>query len=600
MDQGYETIGRDCGIQGDSKSIRQWLTNLAESWLLILDNADDPDKDISEYFPTGNRGTILVTTRNPECRNHATIGSIKLEGMAVDEAMALLLRCAAIDSVSDDNQHQAKSIVETLGCLALAIIQAGGYIRQKLCKLEEFSDIYSRHRQRLLAYQPSQADAGYKLTVYTTWEISIDKIKSIAEGSPSRIPKETARDALELLQIFCFWHFDGISEEMFRNAATNSHGNAFFGDTAKLSVLVVDDRGQWDAYPFRQAIALLSSFSLISNDSTDSLISIHPLVHTWARDRLPEKENLSFWRVAVMTLGASIPRGGKSSDYKRRRLRLPHINSCLKINRSRELFTNGMQLQGAYIAENFVVVYHNSGHYKESIELGEQIVKTRETILGDEDLFTLSARLNLGRSYLSSPDRYQDALSLFEHVVEATTRILGHENQNTLSSMHNLAQTYSVVNRFQDAMKLHEQVLKTRKRILGDEHKDTLTSMYGLAMSYSALARPDDALILAQHVLDTRRRDLGDEHPSTLRTMGIVATIYSRIGRREDGIKLGTQALEISKRVLGDEDSYTHWLRTALDTWSASSIPDDEIDGKVVKSRARLPKLPTEATETDI
>ena len=553
MDQGYEAIGRNCGIKGDSKSIRQWLTNLGESWLLILDNADDPEKDISEYFPSGNRGTVLITTRNPECQIHATVGSTTLGRMAVDEAMDLLLKSAAVESVSDDNQQQAKSIVETLGCLALAIIQAGGYIRQKLCRLEDFSDIYSQQRQRLLNYKPSQADAGYKLTVYTTWEISIDKIKSIAEGAPSRIPKEAARDAMELLQIFCFWHFDGISEEMFKEAGTKSIQRFYSLNIPMPRVLVVDDRGQWDAYPLRQAIALLTSFSLISHDGTDSLISIHPLVHTWARDRLAEQEHLSFWRVAVVTLGASVPAGNTSSDYKIRRLRLPHINSCLEIYQSTELFTKDMQLQGAYAAFDFAKVYYENGHHLQSIELEERIVEEWETVLGNEDLSVLIARYNLAVSYARVPGRYQDALRLLEHVLEAETRILGHENESTLSSMYILAQTYLLVNRKQDATRLHEEVLKTRKRILGDEDDETLSSMHDLAVLYYRLDRYDDALVLAQHALDTRRRIQGDEHPKTLRLMETTARIYARLGRREDAINLGTLALEISKRVLGDE-----------------------------------------------
>ena len=554
VDQGYEAIGRDCGIKGDSKSIRQWFTSLRESWLLILDNADDPEKDISEYFPIGNRGTILVTTRNAECRNHATVGSTKLEGMAVNEAIALLLKSATIESVSDETQRLARSIVETLGCLALAIIQAGGYIRQNLCRLEEFPDIYSRHRQRLLTYQPIQANVRYKLTVYTTWEISIDKIKSIAEGSSSRISKEAARNAMELLQIFCFWHFDGISEEMFRKAGTNSFQSYdYYREMAIPRVLVVDDHGQWDAYPFRQAIALLSSFSLISSNGRDELISIHPLVHTWARDRLAEDERLNFWRVAVITLGASIPLGKTSSDYKLRRLRLPHINSCIKIYYSRDVFTNDMQLLGASTAEHFARVYYERGQYKESIELEEQIVKIRETVLGNEDLLTLIARHNLAVSYKEVPDRRQDALRLLEPLVETRTRILGPENKYTLSSMHSLTFTYHCVNRMQDAIRLYEQVLKSRKRILGDEHEHTLVAMHNLAKVYSDLGRHDDALVLAQHVLDRRRRVLGDEHPDTLNTMGLTAMIYSRLGRREDAIDLCTLALEISKRELGDE-----------------------------------------------
>ena len=419
------------------------------------------------------------------------------------------------------------------------------------------------------------------MTVYTTWEISIDKIKSIAEGSSSRFTKEAAQGALELLQIFCFWHFDGILEEMFRKAGKNTHRENLFGGMTQPRVLVVDDHGQWNAYPFRQAINLLSSFSLISIDGEDNVISIHPLVHTWARDRLAEEERLSFWRIAVMTLSASFRSGRTSSEYKLRRLRLPHINSCLRIYHYRELFTDDMQLQGAHAADFFAGVYYEWAHYKESMELMEQIVKSRETVLGDENLSTLRARRNLAMSYMEVPDRHPDALRLLEHVLEVETRILGPENKYTLRTMHSLAIGYNVVNRKEDAMKLHEQGLKTRKRILGDEHVHTLYSMHSLAILYSDLGRHDDALVLTQHVLDTRKRVLGDEHPATLRAMGSTARIYAHLGRREDAIKLGQLALEISKRVLGDEHPdillYIEVLAYCLSNDSNGSFKDNRL-----------------------
>ena len=36
------------------------ISNLKTSWLLILDNADDPDFDYQGYFPSGNTGTIIM------------------------------------------------------------------------------------------------------------------------------------------------------------------------------------------------------------------------------------------------------------------------------------------------------------------------------------------------------------------------------------------------------------------------------------------------------------------------------------------------------------------------------------------------------------
>jgi hypothetical protein len=105
-------------------------------------------------------------------------------------------------------------VAKTLGCLALAIIQAGAYVRQGLCSIGEYYSIYSHRRERLLRHQPIQAGSDYKFSVYTTWEVSIEAIK--------RMSRETSDNAIGLVRIFCFLHYDSITEDIFERAWKNS------------------------------------------------------------------------------------------------------------------------------------------------------------------------------------------------------------------------------------------------------------------------------------------------------------------------------------------------------------------------------------------
>lgn len=557
LEQGYEKIGRVCGINEDAKSIAQWLANRDDPWLLIIDNADDPKVDLFQYFPAGNRGTVLMTTRNPECEIHATVGSAKFGGMRLEEAVLLLLKIDAVEDASEDCQRLASSIVETLGRLALAIVQAGAYIRQKLCTMEEYCAIYSRQRQRLLAYRPAQADAGYKLTVYTTWEISIDKIVGLHE--------QAAQDAIELLHIFAFWHFAGISEEMFKQAWVfrqtwvNKEGWGVPEDMPQSRVLLNNDNTAWDPQVFREATSILLSFSLISIDGTDRLISMHPLVHTWARDRLDEMEHLRFWKLAASTIGGSVPWGKNLSDYKSRRLCLLHIHSCLENGQVETTFTGDEAHHIVHIqhAARFSVVYHESGHYEKALILSKQVVEATRRVLGAEHPDTLLAMVYLVGMYLEFSDFQLEALSLAEKVLEVRRRELGDEHSDTLLSKSILARTYCGIDRSQEAMELYEQVLKAGKRTLGNEHRNTLNSMANLAYTYSNLDRHHDALILEEQALCIQKETLGGEHPHTLRTMNNLANTYHVLGRKQEAVTLGTQLVATSKRTLGDEHPRT-------------------------------------------
>ena len=57
----------------------QVLAATKQSWLLILDNADDPNIDYQLYLPSGTHGAVIITSRIPECRKYGTVGAEALE-----------------------------------------------------------------------------------------------------------------------------------------------------------------------------------------------------------------------------------------------------------------------------------------------------------------------------------------------------------------------------------------------------------------------------------------------------------------------------------------------------------------------------------------
>jgi NB-ARC domain len=64
--------------------ISLWLSKLENSrWLLIFDNYDDPNQyQIEQYYPFVAHGSIIITTRQPDCVNGY---QIKVQSMTTDE-----------------------------------------------------------------------------------------------------------------------------------------------------------------------------------------------------------------------------------------------------------------------------------------------------------------------------------------------------------------------------------------------------------------------------------------------------------------------------------------------------------------------------------
>ena len=50
--------------------IKPVLPSTSQLWLLVFDNADDLSLSFDLYFPAGDRGVILITSRNPVRRQY--------------------------------------------------------------------------------------------------------------------------------------------------------------------------------------------------------------------------------------------------------------------------------------------------------------------------------------------------------------------------------------------------------------------------------------------------------------------------------------------------------------------------------------------------
>ena len=243
--QGFVKIAELCGLENKtSDQARYWLSATKHSSLLVIDNADDPTNDYSRYFPAGDRGHILLTSRVKDCSDHSTIGSEAFEGLDPDDAARLLLKASRIDQTEHQaKQDAAESVVKLLAFHALAIIQAGAYISHKYCSLEKYPEEFRSQRQRLLKYQQKQNVATYG-NVYATFESSAKVLED--DLNPE------AGCAFDLLNILAFLYFERVPESIFARAWTESHKHSDAGslirDARKSDITRLSDWHNYHAH----------------------------------------------------------------------------------------------------------------------------------------------------------------------------------------------------------------------------------------------------------------------------------------------------------------------------------------------------------------
>lgn len=86
-------VAEKAGVSKDHEAALYWLSNEDESWLLAIDNADDPDVDLIRFLPQGANGNILITTRF-QCSIISTVGSVAFYGMNNSDATQLFFKIA--------------------------------------------------------------------------------------------------------------------------------------------------------------------------------------------------------------------------------------------------------------------------------------------------------------------------------------------------------------------------------------------------------------------------------------------------------------------------------------------------------------------------
>ena len=529
----------------------QGLANLKHPWMLVLDNADDPKIDYQAYFPPSPAGVVVLTSRNVECQRYATAGFVALENLPIDEATELLLKAAGV--TGEERlllEDFARAVATLLQSHPQALIQAGAFVKQGHCTLSEYPSVYVRQRRRLLISRPSQALSRYR-DVYTTFEASVEMLQT-------SWPK-SSQDALELLPLLAvcapnklplFLHKAAWEGARGLPAATTDDENDLRltkWHVSRLPSLLQTSSASWDSFRLMEAVDILEALALVSTDRDDGYtsVSMHPLVHAWARDRQNQQRQHESW----IAMGSVVALSGSAHDLWRRQARQlqPHLQAATSWDMECMFRTNR-----ATVATILV-------------ECGWLLHEMR----ADETLFTLLDRLctHLGLDKSTVDPRWvrlymligcnalnygkvRDAVRLLEGVVQIRGQTLTEDHPDQLASQHELAGAYQADGQVQEAVRLLEEVVRIRGQTLTEDHPDRLVSQHALAGVYRANGQVKDAIQMLEEVVRIRGQTLTEDHPDRLVSQHALAGVYRANGQVKDAIQLLEEVVRIRGQTL--------------------------------------------------
>ncbi|MEU6677458.1 FxSxx-COOH system tetratricopeptide repeat protein [Streptomyces sp. NPDC046925] len=523
-------------------------------WLLIFDNADNPEQ-VRHYFPTGGNGTILVTSRN---RRWGLVGgSLEVDVFTREESKELLRH-----SGPPLQEEEADRLAEALGDLPLALEQAAAWRAETGMPASEYLRLFENKRTELLETSPPP---DYQLPVAAAWNVSLDHLET---RSPS---------ALRLLQLCSYFAPDPISRSIFSGLGNSSifpELDATLNDPMRLA----------------RAIREVNRYSLARIDHRTNSIEMHRLVQLVLNNRMSPEEQSRMRHGAHTLLAAADPKAPTTAaNWPRYAELYGHVIASDAIKSDQPWVRQLVMNVARYL-------YH-WGDHEVSLDFSEQAWETWQSVFGEEDQQTLLMGQWLCYIYWvlgrhgeavelvaklkeiyertapgSGEDVREDALAaigleaavrrvegefalgaqLDATVYERARRAFGEEDPTTLDAAHNLGTSLRMVGDFRKALELDESTLALRLRVLGQDHSRTLMTENNVAIDVRETGDYVGARARQQAVLNAYRDVFGSGNPSTIHTMRQLSEASRKAGDHTQSLELATEAYSKFSRRYGD------------------------------------------------
>ncbi|MEO3808355.1 tetratricopeptide repeat protein [Sphaerisporangium sp. B11E5] len=565
---GMQALAADLGAVrevmrvGSAPDVVWRLLNLyRRPWLLIIDNADDPEHDLAlDGGPVtdapgwlrpveGRYGTVLVTSRqgDPAIWGSARGSWVRLHRVgslsAADGGQVL----HELAGTRAGTLPEATTLAERLAGLPLALRLAGSHLSQAallpatLAGPATYTE-YARaldagmHEEVLVGERP--AGRGARQLVGHTWELSLQSLD--ARGVTY------ARPLLRLLSCL--------------RPAPVPYGILLYVEELAQSALFPAITGR----ELRDALSGLAGVGLLelmrtpdAEDDVAHTSTIHPLVRELGLRHPDLRDHVNDYLVLLTSVLTRIAEKLNPSDpasWSHWRVLADHCMSPLDLLRQCPFAQPPSQaLRPATLAARYLRaagrLAQAAGRYEDALAVGRTIFSPdHPAILTlDHDLNRVTAALG----------RLEQAERGFRRVLEARVRTLGDDHPDSLTTRHYLARTLRNIGRRDEAESLFVDTLRSRERVLGPTHPHTLTSRNNLADLRRAQGRLDEARRRLREVLRARREFLGDDYPATLITRHYLAKVDQDAG---DLVAADTELADLARtagRVLGPEHPRT-------------------------------------------
>ncbi|MFG1850336.1 FxSxx-COOH system tetratricopeptide repeat protein [Actinomadura geliboluensis] len=577
-------------------------------WLLIYDNAQDPDQ-VLPLTPLAVDGPgrglgpgqhVLVTSRDRDWERHASVVDVNV--FERPESIALLRRLVPRLSAAE-----ADMLSERVGDLPLAVHQAAAWQTVTGGTVTDYLRLFD---QRLTEFGGDDA-SGDDLPGPLAAGVSLN-LDRLREERP------VAGLLLDLWAVF-------DSEPVSCRLLAAGLGAAL---PPELTELLADEAR------LRDAMRDIYRFSLGRFDEEPGTFQVHRLVRAILNDRLPDAalQRARAHVHAILAAATPTEEPEVESTWDLRSEITPHVVPAgvfdaagpgirrVGIDQAKFLYQSGDYEGSRRLAEialnRWLVLYgpdddavldisrvlanalRGLGDNRAAAELSEDNLLRTKRKFGADHIPTLFAAAGFGadlrfrgdfrRAYevdldawrrmsqLQGPDGADTQLAAGNLAVDL--RILGEFQKaydldlevwqtqagpgqayrRRFRTAHDLARDLHALGRYAEAYAMQAESLDGLRPVLGPGHAMVLQAKMSHAGTLRKLGRSEEAHRLATETFAANVRRFGETHPNTLASKVCLALATSAIGRPREALPLIDAALDGYRQVMGEEHPFVH------------------------------------------
>ncbi|WP_127499005.1 FxSxx-COOH system tetratricopeptide repeat protein [Actinoplanes solisilvae] len=490
------------------------LSSTSLRWLLVYDNANDPD-DLAHLIPSAG-GHVVLTSRNQTWSD--VWDAIEVNIFERRESIALIQKRGT--NVTHDD---ANRLADKLGDLPLALDQAASWQTATKMPVSEYLSLFDQHYQVLLA---EGKPTGYPRTIAALVKLAYQRLQ---RDSPA---------VAQLVAMFAMLGAEPISLRVLRRgrfAEIAPPLGPMLRDSIALGRVVRDVR----------------KFGLAKLDVNDR-IQMHRLFQLVLRDELGT-DQLEQSRHHVQRMLAAANPGTPDDDGAHAVYAelAPHVLPSGLIDADEEEALKVVLDQIRYL--------FSSGDYEASRRLGDSVVaawtaRADHPSLGPNGELTLLANRHLSAAlmYLGSNDRARDLAETALRRLRENPRF-GPDHEHSLYTANTVGGVLRVAGEFKEALQNDRDNVERHRRVYGDDHSETLKNEGNLAVNLRMLSDFQGAYDIDSEIVRKYEETLTEQERPLLFAQANLARDLYGLGRYADALSLEDRILPIYRRIAGDK-----------------------------------------------